>query len=77
MSLVHNERIKLFATALSNTAVATVVTAIVAPMVGLLYGSSAIASSQWPLIGLAWFLGGISLHITAQLALGRLRDDKP
>lgn len=48
MSLVHNERIKLFATALSNTAVATVVTAIVAPMAGLLYGSSAIASQQWP-----------------------------
>jgi hypothetical protein len=31
MSLIHNERVKLLATALNNTAVATVVTAVVAP----------------------------------------------
>jgi hypothetical protein len=74
MSLVTNERIKLFATALSNTGVATIVTAIIAPMAGLLYGTSAIASSQWPLIGLAWFFGGLALHITAQIVLGRLRE---
>ena len=50
MSLVRNERIKLVATALSNTAVATVVTAIIAPVAGFLYGSSPIASSWWPLM---------------------------
>jgi hypothetical protein len=77
MALIHNERIKLFATALSNTGVATVVTAIVAPMAGFLYGASVLAESRWPLLGLAWFFGGMSLHITAQLVLGRLRDDQP
>jgi hypothetical protein len=74
MSLARNERIKLFATALSNTGVATIVTAIVAPMAGLLYGSNTISSNQWPLIGLAWFFGGLALHITAQIVLGRLRE---
>ena len=77
MNLIHNERIKLLATALSNTAVATVVTAIVAPIAGLLYGSTVIASSRWALIGAAWLLGGLSLHVVAQLVLGRLNDDKP
>jgi hypothetical protein len=74
MSMIKNERIKLFATALSNTGVATVVTAIIAPMAGLLYGSGAITSDQWPFIGLAWFLGGFVLHVCAQVALGRLRE---
>lgn len=74
MSLIQNERIKLFAAALSNTGVATIVTAIVAPTAGLLYGSNAIASNQWPLIGLAWFLGGLALRITGQIVLGRLRE---
>jgi len=77
MSLVYNERIKLLAVALNNAAVATVAAAIIAPMAGFLYGSSAIASSRWPFIGLAWLLGGLSLHVVAQLVLGRLKDDKP
>ena len=74
MSLIRNERIKLFAAALSNTGVATIVTAIIAPMAGLLYGSGNIANNQWPWIGLAWFSGGLVLHILAQVALGRLRE---
>ncbi len=75
MSLIHNERTKLFATALNNTAVATVVTAIVAPIVGFLYGSpSAAATRWWPLIGMAWLLVGVGLHIFAHIALGKLRE---
>jgi len=74
MSLVRNERIKLVATALSNTAVATVVTAIIAPVAGFLYGSSPIASSWWPLMGIVWLLAGLSLHIIGQLVLGRLEE---
>ena len=74
MSLIHNERIKLLATALSNTAVATFATAILAPIAGFLYGSAAASSTWWPLMGLAWFSGGLSQHITAQLVLGRLRE---
>jgi hypothetical protein len=74
MSLVHNERIKLVATALNNTAVATLVTAVIAPVAALLYGSVVIASAWWPLLGLAWIFAGSSLHVTAQLTLGRLKE---
>jgi hypothetical protein len=76
MHLIHNERTKLLATGLNNTAVATIVTAIIAPVVGFLYGSpSAAASRWWSVIGLVWFLVGLALHVTAQFVLGRLRDD--
>lgn len=35
LSVVHNERTKLLATALNNVAVAIIVTALIAPAVGL------------------------------------------
>jgi hypothetical protein len=44
MSLVYNERTKLLATALNNTGVATVVTAVIAPVAAFLYGSAAITA---------------------------------
>jgi len=75
MSLAYNERIKLLATALSNMAVATVVTAIIAPVVGFLYGSpTATATRWWWLIGVVWLLVGVGLHIAAQVVVGRLRQ---
>jgi p-aminobenzoyl-glutamate transporter AbgT len=74
MNLIHNERIKLLATALNNTAVATLVTVVIAPIAALLYGSVAIASAWWPLLGFAWIFAGSSLHLTAQLTLGRLKE---
>jgi hypothetical protein len=74
MGLVHNERMKLLASAMSNTGVATIVTAIVAPMASFLYGSAAPPAGWWPLLAVAWFLAGMSLHITAQLTLGRLEE---
>ena len=49
MSLIHNERVKLLATALNNAAVATVVTAVIAPIAAFLYGSIVVASTWWPL----------------------------
>jgi hypothetical protein len=75
MSLIRNERVKLLATALNNTAVATVVTAIVAPIAGFLYGSPTItANSWWWVIGIIWLLVGVVLHIVAQAVLGRLQQ---
>lgn len=73
MSLVHNERTKLLATALNNVAVATVVTALIAPAASFLYGATTPAGGGWWLaIGIAWLTGGIILHLAAQRVLGRL-----
>lgn len=73
MSVVHNERTKLLATTLNNTAVAIIVTALIAPAVGFLYGTANPAGGGWwLLIGLAWFVAGIVLHLAAQRVLGRL-----
>ena len=75
MNLIENERTKLLATAMNNTAVATVVTAIVAPVVGFLYGSpTATATSWWPFIGAAWLLVGVGIHRLAWVVLGRLKE---
>jgi hypothetical protein len=75
MSLIHNERIKLLATALNNMAVATIITAIVGPTVGILNGaSSAAITAWWVLSGALWFLAGIGLHLVGLGALGRLKS---
>lgn len=75
MSLVQNERTKLLATALNNVAVATVVTALIAPAATFLYGAGAPGRGGWWIaIGLAWLAGGIILHLAAQWVLGRLTE---
>jgi len=72
--LIHNERTKLLATALNNTAVATLVTALVAPAVSFLYNTpNATAGRWWVLIGAVWFAAGLGLHVLAQIVLGRLK----
>jgi hypothetical protein len=73
MSLVHNERTKLAATALNNLAVATIITAVLGPVVGILNGSSGPAITAWWLLsGVLWFFAGIVIHLVAQGVLGRL-----
>ncbi len=73
MSLVKNERAKLFANALNNVAVATFVTALIAPFANFLYGMASPPSSRfWPLAGFCWFSAGLVLHWLAQLTLKRL-----
>ena len=73
MNLIQNERIKLLATALNNLGVAVLVSALVAPAVAFLYGTAHAATGYWWLIGSAWLLGGVSIHLGAQFALGRLK----
>jgi hypothetical protein len=73
MALVYNERIKLPATALNNTAVAVLVTAVIGPIVGLLNGFGAVTNTGWSFLGVLWFLVGIGLHSVAQMVLGSLR----
>jgi predicted membrane channel-forming protein YqfA (hemolysin III family) len=67
MNLVHNERIRLLARLLNNRAVGTFITAIIVPVVGLVYGSpTAPVSAAWWLVGAAWLIAGVVLHIVAQ-----------
>jgi hypothetical protein len=47
MALIQNERIKLLATAISTTGVATVLTAVIAPLAASLYGSTSIPATGW------------------------------
>lgn len=58
MNLIQNERVKLLATALNNVAVATVVTALIAPAAAFLYGSGHASTNYWWRVGAAWFVIG-------------------
>jgi hypothetical protein len=74
MSLVQNERTKLLAGALNNLGVASVVTGLLGPAAAFLYGSEANTWTwRWALIGAVWFFAGITLHISAQAVLRRLK----
>jgi hypothetical protein len=65
---VHNARITLLATAVNNLALAIIVAGFIAPAAGGgLHGGGQAAAT------LAWIGGGIILHASAQLVLGRLR----
>ena len=74
MSLIENERTKLLATAMNNMAVATIITAVVTPMVRLLYGSQTLISPYWLAFWLLWLFVGVALHLSAQAILGRLKE---
>lgn len=74
MSLIENERTKLLATALNNTAVAIIITAVVTPIAGFLYGIQTVVSQYWPILLVIWFSVGIGIHLFAQALLGRLKQ---
>ena len=75
MSLVDNERIKLLAAALNNTAVATVVAGILGPAAGVSYGLSGVGANRWWFAtGAIWFFAGLGLHYSAQQVLRRLKE---
>jgi hypothetical protein len=65
MSLVHNERIKLLASALNNLGVGAILAGVVAPLVSGTFGG--------PGRVIAWIVMGADLIALAQLVLGRLR----
>lgn len=74
MNLIHNARMTLFAEALSNLSVATFAAGIIAPLIGVLYGTGpAAAHGWWFMIGVVWLLTGGGLHVLAHIVLGRLR----
>ncbi len=75
MSLIHNEQIKLTATALNNVAVAFVIAGFVGPMVAVGYGSAAMARDSIAiLVSIIWLFVGFILH---SIVKPILRDLKP
>ncbi len=74
MSLIHNERWKLTATALNGVAIATVVAGGIAPLVAVSFGvSDRPVGGLLAAITAAWFLVGAGLHLLARAILGRLK----
>ena len=69
MHTVHNARIQLLATAVSNLALAVIVAGFVAPA-----ASGQLQGGNRALVTLAWLGFGIVLHACGQLVLGRLRQ---
>jgi hypothetical protein len=69
MHTVHNPRISLLATAVSNLALAVIVAGFVAPVIGgQLHGGGR------ALVAFAWIGFGVALHGCGQPVLGRLRQ---
>lgn len=73
MNLVHNERVKLLAQAISNMGVATAVTGAITPVVAVLYGTAPLNATLFPVAPVLFFIG-FAAHVVAQLTLGRLKD---
>ena len=74
---VHNERVKLTATAINNVGVAAVVTGVIVPVAAFAY-RTAPSSADYPLwyfIGflVVWFMGGLTCHFLARNVFLRMR----
>ncbi|HWK93794.1 MAG TPA: hypothetical protein VNR39_00085 [Pseudolabrys sp.] len=72
MDLIRNERTKLLANAVNNTAVAVIVTTVITPLAGLLYGIQPVPGAIWFAYWFLWLFVGVGLHFSAQAVLGRL-----
>lgn len=75
MSLIHNERTKLRATALNSLAIASIVAGFITPLAALAFGVPG-AAARGPLpttsAACAFFAIGVSLHLLAIRLLGGL-----
>ncbi len=75
MSLIHNERRKITATAINGIAIATMVAGAVAPLIAWSYGVSNAPSGRYLIVTSAiWFLAAICLHLIARAMLGGLKE---
>ena len=71
-NLVHNERTKLLATALSTLGTTTIASALILPGIAAAYRLTHPPGRWWPFIGTVWLIVGIGLHMAAQAVLGRM-----
>lgn len=75
MSLVHNERTKLFANALDRASTACFTVGVLSPIVAALYGIGGPGTASAVTIVLSsafWLLAAVVLHLRANRVLGKL-----
>ena len=74
MSLLRNERTKLFAGWLDRASTACFAVGVVAPVASYLYGATNIAPGALWVLSLVWLGAAAVLHLSAQLVLKALRE---
>jgi hypothetical protein len=76
MGQIENERTKLTATLINNTAIAIIGTGVIAPFFAILYGLSSLSADQIRLFAISvptWIIVGVALHLIARGILGGLK----
>lgn len=71
--MVANERVKITATMLNNTAVAAFITSVVAPGASAVYGANVPKSPYRVWFGLCRLGSAAILHVSARVTLGGLK----
>lgn len=74
---VHNERVKLRATALNALAIASAVAGFVTPVVALSFGVATSTARDYvgtSVVALVWLVVGLLVHYLAWLMLGGLQE---
>ncbi len=73
-TLVHNERVKLTASALNTAATSSFTVGVVAPIAAALYsfGPTALPVGALVLLAVAWLGAAVALHLAAPRVLGSL-----
>jgi hypothetical protein len=76
VSLIHNERTKLLATALNNAAVGCFTAGVIGLVIALTLEvpGSRDRPGMIVLMIVIWILTALNLHLVAQLVLGRLKE---
>ncbi|HYF55646.1 MAG TPA: hypothetical protein VEA41_15445 [Salinarimonas sp.] len=77
MSLIHNERTKLSATALNGVAVASIVAGFITPLAAASFGVPGPAGRSLAVTlaaAVGWLVVGLCLHLAARRLLRELRE---
>ncbi len=74
MSLVENERTKLFANALDRASTASLTVRVLAPMAGYVYGPVRLPLLYLIIVAYIFVFLAASLHVVARWVLGRMQE---
>jgi hypothetical protein len=76
MILVHNEQVKLTASALNTAAVGLMIAGLVSPIIASTYGVPSYQMGFLPVLRLViWSIVGVLLHLIARSVLVSMRDE--